>query len=88
MRNIKVGDRFYCIKNRWQYNNNSAGKLYSVKMFDKKVDSNTIWVDNEESSSSYYYVFEGSHQYIFDEYFISLEKSRKLKLKKINEGRR
>ena len=100
MKNISVGDKFYCIKDRTKSSStdcprtdkiiNKSGKFYEVMNYSKSGDGNTIWMNNEENESYYYYLIRETdgHHYIFDEYFVDLPTMRKLKLKKINEGRR
>ena len=92
---MKNGEKYYCIKDRYQDYEcmsskliNKSGKFYEIKMFNPSFDPNTIWLDNEKHEGGYFYVLKHikhSH-YIFSDYFISLKESRMLRLDKINEN--
>jgi hypothetical protein len=88
---MKVGDKLYCIKNRFLYNDrcnllvNKAGHEYVIL----EISHNTITLDSEEHSNQYFYSLEDDDlHYYYEDYFITIIEARKLKLKKINERRR
>ena len=91
---MKVDDRYYCIKDRYDGNSlvNKSGMIYEVRMYDFNFDKNTIWMSNESHMSIYFYrsmrdiygnIKEQRFGYIFSDYFISLRELRKLKLKRL-----
>jgi len=91
---MKSGEKYYCIKDRFHDFDDSSsqiinkrGKLYEIKMFNSNIDSNTVWLDNEQHKGGIFYLLKediNGHHYIFDDYFITLKESRVLKLNKIN----
>lgn len=64
-----------CISNKNNYCNLTIGKIYNVIEFDN--DSTYYRISNDENISCWYY----------HDKFISLKKSRNLKIKKIHESR-
>jgi hypothetical protein len=89
---MKVGDIYYCIKDRFNNDNkiiNKSGNKYEILFIREKY--NRISITNESKFNNYFYcIIDDNKSWIFSEFFVSLKHYRKLKLekiKKLNEDR-
>lgn len=85
---IKVGNSFYCIKDRYAGTNNDvlvhkADRQYTILQI--RESSNRITLTTERLWGSYFYCLRKDERYwLFSDYFVSLPNYRKMKLDKIN----
>jgi hypothetical protein len=86
---MKIGDNFYCIKNRnikgTNTNINSSHKNYKIIYF-KNEDIVYLTSELDKDNTTYFYsTIEGTGYYYIYDYFITLKEYRKQKLEKLNE---
>lgn len=87
---MKIGDIYYCIKNRYDVSDklvHKKGKNYKVLV----IENNTVILETEKfkSINSFFYVVDdskGFYYYYFYTYFATLQKIRSIKLKKLYES--
>jgi len=73
-----IGERYYCIKNRWyDFDDissniiNRCGCFYEVISIDTR-NNNAVWMSNECGTHDYYYVIQNyRNNYLFKDYFIT-----------------
>lgn len=87
---MEIGDKVYCIKNRYNsaYNVvNKSGKTYKIVDFynDQVYINNEL---NDNSDNHFYYTLddEDTSHYIYKKYFNNIKEERKQKLLKIKDG--
>lgn len=84
---VKIGDKYYCIKDRYHYYNNinKAGKIYKVIRLNLEHDWVCLSTELVENSNNefFYSLIDDYECYYFYEYFISIKEYRKLKLQKL-----
>ena len=86
---MKVGDKYYCIKDRVEYfidvnlPVNSSGEIYEItELYDFY-----IYLSHDNVYGYCYSIYPEDNEKLFNDYFISLSEYRKLKLEKLNESR-
>lgn len=85
---MKIGDRYYCIKDRYDSENklvHATGKSY--KILEIGTNMVTLEVENVQPDNHFFYVFISvdNFYYCFWDYFITTQEARKFKLKNLNE---
>ena len=83
---LKVGDKYYCIKNRDLYNNvHKSDHVYKITRIN--LDYDYIGLNTElniEFDDGYFYsLIPDNEFYYFYDYFITLKEYRKQKLNKL-----
>jgi uncharacterized protein (UPF0179 family) len=87
---MKVGEIYYCIKDRISNNNiiNKAGKKYEILQIREKY--NRVKIKSEKNDTYHYHynyfycITNDNKSWIFSEHFVSLQEYRKLKIEKLN----
>jgi len=84
---MKIGDSIYCIKSNSDHPNYiiNNGSFYKIS---KIFASKKISIILESGDEWMFTLQDENYYYSFDEYFITKNKVRKIKLDKINERRR
>lgn len=84
---MKVGDIYYCIKDVYNKDKkiiNISNKKYKILEIREKY--NRVIIETESRFLKYFFcIINDNKSWLFNEYFVSLQDYRKMKLEKLNK---
>lgn len=84
---MKVGEIYYCIKDRFNTNGdiiNKSGKKYEIFKIREKYNRVLIGTERGLNNLYFYCIKNDNKSWVFSEHFVSLQEYRKLKIEKLN----